>query len=156
MSTFIDFEFSQRPDGLPALEEEYNFKIAEGSLKTAGVGASVTALENHNVKMGMVFGTTAAIAKNGWVVLKDNRSFFPPYDLTPLVRSKVLEKYPEIKKVLNELVASFSGGGKDWTPQYTAEARKTWSALNGRVDIEKLDAETVAHEYLVEHGLVEE
>lgn len=155
VDTFIDFEYSQRPDGLPALEEYYNFKIAKSALKTGAPGASVTALDNNQTDVGMVFATDSKIAENDWVVLRDNKRFYPPYDLTPIVRSKVLKKYPEIKDVLNELVKSFPGGGKDWTPEYMVESQKIWSALNGMVDIEKMDADEAAKEYLEENGLID-
>ncbi len=156
VKTFIDFEYSQRPDGLPALEETYNFEIADSHLKTGAPGASVTALSNKQTDVGMVFATDSSIAENDWVVLRDNKRFYPPYDLTPVVRGKILKKYPEIKDILNELVATFPGGGEDWNPEYMTESQKAWSALNGMVDIEKMDADEAAHEYLVEHGLIEE
>lgn len=156
VSTFIDFEYSQRPDGLPALEDTYNFDIADSHLKTGAPGASVTALANHQTDVGMVFATDSSIAEHDWVVLQDNKRFYPPYDLTPVVRGKILDKYPEIEDILNELVATFPGGGEDWTPEYMTESQKAWSALNGLVDIEKMDADEAAHEYLVEHGLGEE
>ena len=156
VSTFIDFEYSQRPDGLPALEETYNFEIADSHLKTGAPGASVTALANKQTDVGMVFATDSSIAEHDWVVLQDNKRFYPPYDLTPVVRGKTLDKYPEVEEILNELVATFPGGGEDWTPEYMTKSQKAWSALNGLVDIEKMDADEAAHEYLVEHGLIGE
>jgi len=156
INTFIDFEYSQRPDGLPALEEYYDFEISDSHLKTGAPGASVTALANRQTKVGMVFATDSSIAEHDWVVLQDNKRFYPPYDLTPVVRSKVLNEYPELEEILNELVATFPGGGEDWTPEYMTESQKAWSALNGMVDIEKMDADEAAHDYLVEHDLVEE
>ncbi|MEF8725842.1 MAG: glycine betaine ABC transporter substrate-binding protein [Candidatus Bipolaricaulota bacterium] len=156
VKTFIDLEYSQRPDGLPALEDYYNFEIANSALQTGAPGASINALANKQTKVGMVFATDSSIAEHDWVVVQDNKRFYPPYDLTPIVRSKTLQKYPEIKDILNELVATFPGGGEDWTPEYMTESQKVWSALNGFVDIERMDADEAAHEYLVEHGLVEE
>lgn len=155
VSTFIDFEYSQRPDGLPALEETYNFEIADSHLKTGAPGASINALENKQTDVGMVFATDSSIAEHDWVVLQDDKRFYPPYDLTPVVRNKVLKEYPEIEEILNELVATFPGGGEDWSAERMMESQKAWSALNGMVDIEKMDADEAAHEYLVEHGLIE-
>ncbi|MFP3952926.1 MAG: glycine betaine ABC transporter substrate-binding protein [Candidatus Acetothermia bacterium] len=155
INTFIDFEYSQRPDGLPALEEYYDFKIAKNSLKTGAPGASVTALDNKQTTVGMVFATDSKIAENDWVVLQDNKMFYPPYDLTPIVNQGVLKQYPEIEDILNELVASFPGGGEDWTPQLMVESQKEWSALNGMVDIDRMDADEAAEDYLKEHGLID-
>ncbi len=104
----------------------------------------------------MVFGTDAAIAEHGWHVYMDDKVFFPPYDLTPYVRKEILDEYPEIVNILNELVASFPGGGGPATPEIIAEGQKVWQELNAKVNIDEMEPDEVAHEYLVEHGLVED
>ena len=92
IETFIDFEFSARPDGLPALQEFYGFRIDGAYLMTGTPGASLTGLEDRQCDVAMVFGTDPIIAKYGWHVYLDDRAFFPPYDLTPYVRAEVLDK----------------------------------------------------------------
>ncbi len=154
LRTFVDFEFSARPDGLPALEEFYGFKIDEVSLMTGAPGASLTGLENRQCEVALVFGTDPIIAKHGWHVYLDNQAFFPPYDLTPYVRAEVLDKYPEIANILNELVATFPGGGELATAKIVAEGQKVWQALNAKVDINKMEPGEVAREYLVKNGLI--
>jgi len=154
--TFVGFEFSTRPDGLPALEEHYGFKADEASLMTGAPGASLMGLENRECDVAMAFGTDAIIAKYGWHSYLDKKSFFPPYDLTPYVRTDTLDKYPEITDILNELVATFPGGGGTATPEIVAEGQQAWQELNAKVDIDKMEPDEVAHEYLVAHGLVEE
>jgi len=156
VSTFVDFEFSTRPDGLPALQEHYGFHISESHLKTGAPGASVMGLKNKQTKVGMVFGTDSNIAENNWVVLQDNKSFFPPYDLAPCVREEVMKEYPEVKAILLDLVETFPGGGKEATADYVAEAQSKWQELNAKVDIEKMEPREVAHDYLVKHGLIQE
>jgi len=153
--TFVNFEFSVRPDGLPSLQDFYNFVVAKDSLKTGTPGASLIALKAHQTQVAMVFGTDASIAKYGWHVYSDDRSFFPPYDLTPYVRKQVLDGHPEIAHALNELVDTFPGGGQEPTPQVVSECQKTWQVLNSRVDIHMMEPEEVALEYLVRHRLVE-
>ncbi|MFO7801417.1 MAG: glycine betaine ABC transporter substrate-binding protein [Desulfovermiculus sp.] len=155
VSTFVDFEFSTRPDGLPALEEHYDFHISESHLKTGAPGASILGLKNKQAKVGMVFGTDAAIAENNWVVLKDDKSFFPPYDLAPCIRNEVLEDYPEVKDIILELVSSFPGGDKSANPDLVAEAQSVWQELNAKVDNDQMQPREVAHEYLVEHDLIQ-
>ncbi len=153
---FLSFEFSARPDGLPALEEFYGFKIDEASLMTGVPGASLTGLENRQCEVAMVFGTDPVIAKHGWHVYLDDQAFFPPYDLTPYVRAEVLDKYPEIADILNELVTTFPGGGKLAAPEIVAEGQRVWQALNAKVDINKMEPDEVAHGYLVKNGLIKE
>lgn len=152
--TFVGFEFSTRPDGLPALEEFYDFEVDEASLMTGAPGASLLGLENHDCDVAMAFGTDAIIAKYSWHAYLDNLAFFPPYDLTPYVSQTVLDEYPEIEDIINELVATFPGGGKSATPEIVGEGQKVWQALNAKVDIDKVEPEDVAHDYLVEKGLI--
>ena len=152
--TFVDFEFSTRPDGLPALEEHYGFEVDEGSIKTGAPGASLLGLETHECDIAMVFGTDAAIAKNGWHVFADDMSFFPPYDLTPYVNEDVLDEFPELEDILNELVASFPGGGMDASPSIVTAGQKVWQELNAKVDIDKMLEDEVAEEYLISEGLI--
>lgn len=152
--TFVNFEFSTRPDGLPALERFYGFKVHRNTLRTGTPGASLIALKERQTDIAMVFGTDASIAKYGWHICSDDKSFFPPYDLTPYVREKVLKKYPEIGDILNGLTNTFPGGSKPATPDAVAECQKVWQNLNARVDIEKMEPSEVARDCLVEHGLV--
>jgi len=154
VDTFVDFEFSTRPDGLRALKEFYDFTIKESHLMTGTPGASLLALKGHKTKVAMVFGTDASIAKYGWHVYTDDRSFFPPYDLTPYVRATVLNKYPQIETILNSLVVTFPGGGEEVTPAVISECQEVWRQLNAAVDIERKEPQDVAHEYLVAHGLI--
>jgi osmoprotectant transport system substrate-binding protein len=154
VTTFVGFEFSTRPDGLPALEAFYDFKVPEVSLMTGAPGASLLGLENHECDVAMAFGTDAIIAKYGWHAYLDDQAFFPPYDLVPYVSQDVLDMYPEIEDILNELVATFPGGGDTATPAIVAQGQAVWQELNAKVDIDLMEPEEVAHDYLVEHNLI--
>ena len=154
IKTFVGVEFATRPDGLPALERHYNFKVAH--LITEPVAVPLQSLKKRESDVAMVFGTDPEVAKYGWHVYMDDKAFFPPYDLTPYVRQEVLDKYPEIADILNELVATFPGGGEPATPEIVAQCQKVWQELNAKVDIDEMEPDEVAHEYLVEHGLVKE
>jgi len=156
IKTFVGFEFSTRPDGLPALEEFYDFEVDEAHLMTGAPGASLLGLENHDCDVAMAFGTDAIIAKYDWHVYADDLAFFPPYDLTPYVSQSVLNEYPEIEDILNELVATFPGGEETATPTTVAQCQEAWQELNARVDIDLVEPEDVVHEYLLVNDLIEE
>ena len=156
IKTYVDFEFSARPDGLPALEDFYDFEVDAASLMTGAPGTSLMGLENHDCEIAMAFGTDAAIVEHGWHVYSDDKSFFPPYDLTPYVRAEVLDEYPEIEGILNELVATFPGGGEDATAETVSECQQVWQELNALVDINKSEPDEVALEWLVDNGLIGE
>lgn len=153
---FVNFEFSTRPDGLPALEKHYGFTVPEEAQKTSGEGSSLLALQNHECEVAMAFGTDAAIAKNGWYVYQDDQAFWPPYDLTPYVRTEVLEKYPEVKDIINKLVATFPGGGQSATGESVAQGQQIWQGLNAKVDVDKMEPDEVARQYLLDKGLISE
>ena len=154
IKTFITIEFSARPDGLSALEEFYGFRVDGTSLMAGTPGASLTGLEERQCEVAMVFGTDPIIAKYGWHVYLDDQAFFPPYDLTPYIRAEVLDKYPEIANILNELVATFPGGGELAAPEVVAQGQTVWQALNANVDINGMEPAEVAREYLVNNGLI--
>lgn len=180
IKTCVDFEFSARPDGLPALQEFYDFSIDEAYLITGIPGASPLALEERQCEVAIVFGNDSTVAEHemmvpprvtttstplpttsitnssSWYVYLDDQAFFPPYDLTPYVRAEVLDKYPEIADILNELVATFPGGGELSTPEVVAESQTVWQALNAKIDINKMEPDEVAREYLVRNGLIKE
>jgi osmoprotectant transport system substrate-binding protein len=154
VETFVNFEFSARPDGLAALQMFYDFKIARPSLKTGTPGTSLIALKTHQTQVAMVFGTDASMAKYGWHIYSDDKSFFPPYDLTPCVRKEILSTHPEIGDILNALVATFPGAGKKAAAHVISECRNVWQGLNARVDIDKMEPMEVAYEYLRRHSLM--
>jgi osmoprotectant transport system substrate-binding protein len=156
INTFVGLEFSTRPDGLPALENHYDFQVAQPCIFTEPVARPLERLKNGECDVAMVFGTDAELAKYGWHIYMDDKAFFPPYDLTPCIRKEVLDRYPEIEGILNELVASFPGGGEPATSDTIAQCQKAWQELNAKVSIDEMKPDEVAHEYLVEHGLVKE
>jgi osmoprotectant transport system substrate-binding protein len=153
VKTFVGFEFSTRPDGLPALEQHYGFEVPEDSLMTGAPGASLMGLETHECDVAMAFGTDAIIAKHSWHVYQDDKAFWPPYDLVPYIRKETLDTYPEIEGILNSLVATFPGGGKPATAEIVSEGQKIWQGLNAQVDNDKIEPDEVARHYLVEKGL---
>jgi osmoprotectant transport system substrate-binding protein len=155
IKTFVGTTFATRPDdGFPSLQKQYDFKVSEVFVLTGKPGDSLRALEERKCDVAMVFGTDSEIAKNSWHVYLDDKAFFPPYDLTPYVRQEVLDMYPEIAVILNELVATFPGGGGAATPEIVVEGQKVWQKLNAKVNIEKMKPEKVAREYLIEYGLI--
>jgi len=95
----------------------------------------------------MVFGTDSAVVKYGWVVLQDDKNFWPPYDLAPIVRAKTLDANPGLEDVLNELIAAF--------PNDPTEARAEMTALNAKVDIDLMEPEEAAEEWLQAKGLID-
>jgi osmoprotectant transport system substrate-binding protein len=140
------FEFYARPDGVLGWQLHYGFAFQPGAIKTVLPGLTFEPLITGEVDATTVFGTDPIVAKYNWVVLQDDKNFWPPYDLSPVVRQDVLDAYPGIEGVLNDLVAAF--------PSDPAEARAEMTALNARVDNDLLEPEDVARDWLQEKGLI--
>lgn len=153
--TSITDEWDLRPDGRPAFEEHYGFTYDPDYLLVVEAGLTLTALKEEQVDVGMVFATDSWMAELGWHVYQDDLSFFPPYDMTPSIRAEVLGEYPEIASILNELVATFPGGGELATPETVGQCQAVWQALNHKVDFEDMWPDEVAEGYLLEHGLIQ-
>jgi len=142
-----DFEFYARPDGILGLQSHYGFAFKPEYVTTVLPGLTFEYLLSGKSTAAMVFGTDAAVVKNDWVVLQDDKHFWPPYDLAPIVREQVLAANPGLEDVLAELIAAF--------PQDPAEARATMTALNAKVDVDKMEPEDATTEWLQGKGLID-
>ena len=143
-----DFEFYARPDGILGLEVLYGFAFHPDYIVTVLPGVTFEYLIRGDVDVCMVFGTDPIVVKYDWVVLEDDKYFFPPYDLSPYVKEEVLEKYPQLDDILNELITAF--------PQEPADARAAMTELNAKVDIDKMEPEAAAREWLIDKGLIKD
>ena len=141
----IDFEFYTRPDFLN-FQIHYEVAFHPDYVRAVMHGLTPDYLIRGEVDACMVFGTDSIIVKNDWIVLEDDKRFFPPYDLCPNVREEALEKYPQLEDILDSLVAAF--------PQEPAAARKAMTELNAKVDIDKTRPEDAAREWLIAKGLI--
>ncbi len=95
------FEFINREDGLVGLEKVYGLKMKE---KVAIDGSpKYIALLNKDVDVIDAFSTDGLLKKFDLKTLEDDKKFFPPYNGIPLMRGKALEKYPEVKPLIEKL-----------------------------------------------------
>jgi osmoprotectant transport system substrate-binding protein len=132
-------EFAARQDGLPGLQKAYGpFKLKKYVPVT--IGLQYQALLGGQANVAVVFSTDGQIAADKLVVLKDDKQFFPIYQIAPVVRQQVLTKYPEIATVLDKLA-----------PHLTNE---TMQRLNYEVDGNKQDPAAVAKAFLQQIGLL--
>ncbi|MBW3586494.1 MAG: ABC transporter substrate-binding protein [Cyanobacteria bacterium 0813] len=126
-------EFKDREDGFPGLAKTYGLKFA-GEPKELLLGLLYQALQQKEVDVIAGNTTDGLIQSLGLVVLKDDKNYFPPYQAVPVVRSQILEKYPELRQVLAEL------GGKI--------SEEDMRKLNYQVDKKQEEAGQVAQEFL--------
>jgi len=143
----VTIEFATRPDGLSALQDLYEFQFDPAYVTAALAGVHLQFMIREDVEVGNPFGTDPQIIEFDWVVLEDDRMFWPPYDLSPNVRAEVLEEHPELADILGELTAAF--------PEEPDAAQRRMAELNARVAIDGLEPVEAAREFLLEHELIE-
>ena len=80
----VGYEFESRPDGLRGLEATYGLKFA-GPPRTMDLGLLYRALTSGQVDMVAGNSTDGPIRALGFVVLEDDKHYFPPYEAVPLV-----------------------------------------------------------------------
>lgn len=137
----VGSEFAHRPDGLAGVEKVYGFKFPKNQVSL--VGDSVVyeqVAKGSRCNFGSVFSTDGRIESLKLRVLEDNKHLFPFYNVALSIRSKVLEKYPQIEKLFEPVAAALT----------TEEITK----LNAKVDVEGQTAAHVASEFLAEKGIV--
>ena len=91
----VGYEFAERPDGLRGLSAAYGLKF-DGSPRTMELGLLYRALAARQVDIVAGNSTDGAIKAQGFVVLDDDRHYFPPYEAVPLVREDSLKRWPQI------------------------------------------------------------
>lgn len=134
-------EFIDREDGIKGLQKAYGgFQFKD--IKQLGTGSlRYQALLDKQVDVVVAFGTDGAIKGNNLVLLKDDKIFYPVYNVAPVVRQDTLLKYPKIADVLNKLA-----------PMLTDDVM---SGLNWQVDgPDKKEPAAVAKAFLQQNGLL--
>jgi osmoprotectant transport system substrate-binding protein len=98
----VGYEFQSRPDGLRGLEATYGLKFP-GDPRTMDLGLLYRALSSGQVDMVAGNSTDGPIRALGFVVLEDDRHYFPPYEAVPLVRFDSLARHPGIQVAMDRL-----------------------------------------------------
>ncbi len=131
-------EFMARPDGVPGLSKLYDLKFKDQKGMDPGLVYKAIAEKQVGVISG--FATDGRIPAFDLVVLDDDLKFFPPYYAAPVVRMDLLAKAPRVADLLNRLAGKISN--------------IDMATMNYSVDGKKLEAETVARDYLKNNGLI--
>jgi len=98
----VGYEFLQRPDGLAGLVKTYGLKM-KGPVKTMDLGLLYQALGQSQVDLIAANATDGLLSVLDVIVLKDDRSYFPPYEAAALVRSAALTAHPGMVEALEKL-----------------------------------------------------
>jgi osmoprotectant transport system permease protein len=103
----FDYEFIERPDGLPGLAKTYGLEF--GSVQGMQQALKYQAIDSGELDVLDAYTTDGRLLVHDLVVLDDDRDFFPPYEAAPLVRGETLERHPEIATTLALLAGALDG-----------------------------------------------
>lgn len=134
-STYI---FKERDDGYPGVSKHYDFKFAD--VKGMDPSLMYQAVVQGEVDVISGFATDGRMAAFGLVILEDDQQFFPPYDATVIIRGEILEQYPELEEIVNQLVGRIDDN--------------KMAELNAAADLDKREPADIAREFLEEEGLI--
>ncbi|TFH06264.1 MAG: ABC transporter substrate-binding protein [Spirochaetales bacterium] len=138
-------EFVSREDALPSFEAAYGFDLGDDQLLVLAGGNTATTIQaaargTDGVNTAMAYGTDGALAPLGLVVLTDSLGVQPVYEPAPIVRKAILDRYPEIRGILE--------------PVFKTLTLQTLQALNARIAVDGQPAEAVAAEHLKKNGFI--
>ncbi|WP_339798695.1 glycine betaine ABC transporter substrate-binding protein [Paenibacillus sp. FSL R5-0744] len=135
----VEFEFLDREDGYPGIQKLYGMDFKQS--KGMDHGIMYRSIDDGETDVTNAYATDAQIKVHDLVILQDDKEFFPPYDAGPIIRQETLDKYPELKGVLNQLNGQISD--------------EEMQQLNAEVDVDALKEEDVARNFLIKKGLIE-
>ncbi|UFJ41739.1 glycine betaine ABC transporter substrate-binding protein [Brevibacillus humidisoli] len=133
-------EFYAREDGIKGLEKHYGFQFPTENVVKMDSGLLYNALKEKQVDVSVGFATDGRIKGFNLVALEDDKFFFPAYNGAPVVRQEVLDKYPELADLLNQIADKLD--------------TETMMKLNYTVDVEHKDVAEVAREWLTSQQLI--
>ena len=101
------YEFMERADGFEGLSQTYNLNFAERP-RVMELGLTYRALADKKVDLIAGDATNGLIAALDLFMLEDDKGYFPPYDSVPIFRNQTLQRYPQLREVLNALGGTIS------------------------------------------------
>ncbi|NRG33092.1 ABC transporter permease/substrate-binding protein [Niallia circulans] len=131
-------EFPERDDGYLGIQNKYGIQFAEVNIMQPKL--RYTAIDSGKINVVDAYSTDSEIEEYNLKVLEDNQHLFPPYQGPPMLREETIEKYPELKTILNKLSNKITDD----------EMRK----MNYEVNVNDKEPNVVAKEYLVENNLL--
>jgi osmoprotectant transport system substrate-binding protein len=133
-------EFYARPDGLRPLEQTYGFEFQRENIVRMDSGLVPQAIRDKQVDVGNILALDGRVISFNFVLLKDDKAYFPIYNSTPVVRKETLDRNPRLAELLNALSAKLDDD--------------VIRRLNAAVDVDKRSLEEVVKEYLKSESLV--
>ncbi len=133
--------FTHAKDGLLALFRFYGLDFPEsGRVVNRGISASVGYLERKLVDVTILFTTDAVQKEKDFVLLEDDKRFFPQYNPSIVISEETATLFPGIVKILSRIAPTLS--------------QSEMIDLNHQVDFAKKSIDEVVQNFLVKKGLL--
>ncbi|MCS5421756.1 MULTISPECIES: glycine betaine ABC transporter substrate-binding protein [Psychrilyobacter] len=132
-------EFLEREDGMLGLKKVYpgmEFKNEKG----LDGGLRYTAIKDGVIDAADAFSTDGKLIAYNLVILEDDKNFFPPYYVAPLLNGEFAATHPDIVEILGKLSGQIN--------------EKEMQNMNYRVAEEGIPTKIVAEEFLKKKGLL--
>ena len=133
-----EYDFYERPDGYNSFAETYGFNFK--STVDLDIGLKYSAINEGKVDVMNIFTTDGQLSVSDVVVLEDDKQFFSSAMAVMVVRSEILDNYPELDKVLNSLEGILDD--------------KTMANLNYQVETDGKSPEDVAKKFILDKGII--
>lgn len=126
---------------LPGLERVYGLDLSENFVPL-DAGLIATSLEEGEIDVATLFSTDGRIAEEGWVLLEDDQQMLAADNVFPLASQELVDAYgDDLGNRLDEVSAEL-------TTEDLIE-------LNKRYDVDQEDADTIAGDWLADHGFAD-
>lgn len=89
---------------IDGLQHTYGFSTKSfKQTKTVDYALGFQAVSSGQSQVTVCYGTDATVPQQNFIFLQDDKNGFPAFNPAPVVRSSVLNKYPDIAPTLNKL-----------------------------------------------------
>lgn len=131
-------DYIELETGYSRLCEAYQMQFKD--TKQMEIALKYEALINEEVDVVNAFTTDAQLAANDLVLLTDDNVFFETFDAGTVVRKEALEKYPELKGILEKLNGLIT--------------EEEMQQMNYEVEVNGKEDKEVAKQFLEKKGLL--
>ena len=138
--------FAEKDTGLLGLEKAYGFKLEADQmimLPHGNTAETLKALANgtDGVNVALAYATDGSLVDLDLLILEDVMSIPPVYEPSAIIRKAVLDKYPEVREVVEEVFALLN--------------KENLQQMNKKVIVDGLSPRDVAEEFLKENSILE-
>lgn len=139
--------FAEKEAGLVGMEKAYGFKLKENQmilLPHGNTAETLKALANgtDGVNVALAYATDGSLVDLGLVILEDPLSIPPVYEPSAVIRKEVLDKYPEIKKIVENAFSYLT--------------KENLQEMNKRVIVDGVSPKVVADEFLRANKIIDD